>query len=31
MRPMTFGRSFLPELREILLSVDKVTYYGPGR
>jgi hypothetical protein len=26
---MTFGRSFLPELREILLSMDKVTYYGP--
>jgi hypothetical protein len=28
MRPMTFGRSFLPELREILLSMDKATYYG---
>lgn len=29
MEPMTFGKSFLPELREILLSTDKVTYYGP--
>lgn len=28
MRPMTFGRSFLPDLREILLSVDKVTCFG---
>jgi hypothetical protein len=25
---MAFGRSFLPELRGILLSMDKVTHYG---
>ncbi|MGH3188952.1 MAG: hypothetical protein ACRDPY_10145 [Streptosporangiaceae bacterium] len=29
MSPVTFGPSFLPELREILLSTDKVTHYGP--
>jgi hypothetical protein len=29
MRPTTFGRSFLPELREILLSMGETTYYGP--
>ena len=29
MRPVTFGRSFLPELREILLSTGEATYYGP--
>jgi hypothetical protein len=29
MRSVTFGPSFLTELREILLSTDKVTHYGP--
>jgi|GEM_PF-2157837 len=29
MSPMTFGPSFLPELREILLSTGEATYYGP--
>jgi hypothetical protein len=29
MRPVTFSRSFLPELREILLSMGETTYFGP--